>query len=685
MREKFPKHCLHSRDVFRIARAMQQNWDIPSAISLYNIDRWGLGYFTVNDRGNVSICPTQDAKTPIDIMEVIAEARSEYGLGFPMVLRFQDLLRHRVEKINHAFADAIAESGYRNVYRGVFPIKVNQLREVVEEIIAAGEQFNFGIEAGSKPELLAALAIHKAPESLIICNGYKDSLFIQNALLGTKLGKKVILVVEKMEELAEILRVSREVGVEPMIGIRVRLAAKGSGKWALSGGENAKFGVSTAELVAASDLLKREGLAHTLKLVHFHVGSQVPDIGTIKRAVREAARFYAKLAKMGHELGYLDVGGGLGVDYDGSRTAFDSSTNYSLAEYARDIVYNIMDVCDSERVAHPAIVSESGRAIVAHHSVLVVEAFGAIEKDAPRIAVEPKENDPKLLSDIIDLQLSLTPQNRMESLHDAQQIKEQAQSMFDLGLLELESKAKIETVYWQLAHKIVEFCSGMKYVPDEVKDLEVALGDQYCCNFSVFQSLLDHWALGQLFPVMPIHRLEEYPGRQGTIVDITCDSDGKVSKFIDLQDVKDTLPLHKLRPGEPYYIGFFLMGAYQDIMGDLHNLFGRVNEAHVFLDEDEESGWYIEETIEGSTIGEVLALTQWNHMDLGNRVKAQVDAAIKTDRLKPNEAIRLLNSYERALKGYTYLQTGNVRAQAPAPEPSAPPNATAAPPAASAT
>ena len=634
---------------------MNQPWDIPAAISLYNIDRWGTGYFTVNAKGNIQIQPTRKPEAVIDIMEVIEEAQ-ERGLTFPMVLRFQDLLRDRVETINKAFAAAIGESGYKSVYRGVFPIKVNQLREVVEEIMDAGAPFQFGIEAGSKPELLAALAIHRDSEGLIICNGYKDQLFIQNALLGLKLGKKVIMVVEKIEELAEILRVSKEVGVEPMIGIRVRLAAKGAGKWATSGGENAKFGVSTAELVYASELLKKEGLAHALKLIHFHVGSQVPDIGTIKRAVREAARFYAKMAKMGHELGYLDVGGGLGVDYDGSRTAFDSSTNYSLHEYARDIVYNIMDVCDAEKVAHPIIVSESGRAIVAHHSVLIVEAFGAIEKDKTPTQIEVKESDPKQVTEVLEIQRNLTQQNRMESLHDAQQIKEQAQSMFDLGLLELESKAKIETVYWQIAKRIVDFCAGMKYVPDEVKELEVSLGDQYVCNFSVFQSLLDHWALGQLFPVMPIHRLDEYPERNGTLVDITCDSDGKVSKFIDLQDVKDTLPLHKLEPGKPYYLGFFLMGAYQDIMGDLHNLFGRVNEAHVFLDEDEESGWYIEETIEGSTIGEVLSMTQWDQNELTRHVKTQVDAAIKGDRLKPNEAMKLLASYERGLKGYTYLQ-----------------------------
>ena len=634
---------------------MKPPWDIPAAISLYNIDRWGSGYFTINEKGNIQILPTRSASAKIDMMDVIEDCKQR-GLTFPLVLRFQDLLRDRVETINKAFASAITESGYKNSYRGVFPIKVNQLREVVEEITDAGSPFHFGIEAGSKPELIAALAMHRDPESLIICNGYKDSLFIQNGLLGRKLGKKVIMVVEKIEELGEILRISKEVGVEPMIGIRVRLAAKGAGKWATSGGEHAKFGVSTAELVFASEMLRREGLADALKLIHFHVGSQVPDIGTIKRAVREAARFYAKMAKMGHALEYLDVGGGLGVDYDGSRTAFDSSTNYSLHEYARDIVYNIMDVCDAEKVPHPIIVSESGRAIVAHHSVLVVEAFGSIEKDRTPIQVEVKESDPKQVVEILEIQKNISQQNRMESLHDAQQIKEQSQSMFDLGLLELDSKAKIETVYWQIAKRIVDFCGGMKYVPDEVKELEVALGDQYVCNFSVFQSLLDHWALGQLFPVMPIHHLETYPERQGTLVDITCDSDGKVSKFIDLQDVKDTLPLHKLRPGEPYYLGFFLMGAYQDIMGDLHNLFGRVNEAHVFLDEDEESGWYIEETIEGSTIGEVLTMTQWDQNELTRLMKAQVDSAIKGDRLKPNEAMKLLANYEKALKGYTYLQ-----------------------------
>jgi arginine decarboxylase len=476
----------------------------------------------------------------------------------------------------------------------------------------------------------------------------------------------VIIVAEKLEELEQTIRAAKEVDVEPLIGIRVRLHSKGSGKWSPSGGENAKFGLDTTNLVAASQMLKEAGFAHCLKLVHFHLGSQVPDISTIKRAVREAARYYAKLAKLGHELGYLDVGGGLGVDYDGSRSDFDSSTNYSLQEYANDVVWNIMDVCDSEGVPHPVIVSEGGRAIVAHHSVLVLEAFSAIEKTGPKLKVEVTEKDHKLVHDILDVKQRLKRGNRIESLHDIQQIKEEAQQTFDLGLLGLESKAKIDTVYWQLAHQIVNMHRGLRYVPEEVKELEVTLADQYICNFSVFQSLLDHWALGQLFPIMPIHRLTTPPDRHGTIVDITCDSDGKVSKFIDLQDVKETLPLHRIPPGEMYYIGVFMVGAYQDIMGDLHNLFGRVTEVHVFLDPDEESGWYIEEVIGGSTIGEVLAMTQWDKVELMRLLKAQVDDAIKTDRLKPNDAMRLLDDYERLLLEYTYLTLNGTK---PPPQP----------------
>ncbi len=629
------------------------HFDREEALALYNVDRWGGGYFGINRSGHVVVKPKRGGEK-IDLMEIVDEARAR-SLQFPLVVRFHDLLRDRVEVLNAAFAEAVAEADYRGVYRGVFPIKVNQLREVVEEIMDAGAPWHFGIEAGSKPELLAALSLHSDPESLVICNGYKDTSFIRNALLGRKLDKKVILVVEKLEELAHVLRVAEEMKIEPMIGLRVRLLSKGAGKWATSGGENAKFGLSTADLVEASDMLHAAGLAHCLNLVHFHVGSQVPDIRTIKRATREAARFYAKLSKMGHALGYLDVGGGLGVDYDGSRTTFDSSTNYTLNEYARDIVYTVKDVCDSESVAHPTLVSESGRALVAHHSVLIVETFGSIEKNNRTAEVEPADDDPQLVSDILDIRNDHNKKNRLETLHDAQEIRERAQSMFDLGMLDLRAKAKIETIYWQVAEAIVENFRNMRYIPEEVKEMEIALGDQFLCNFSVFQSLLDHWALGQLFPVMPIHRLDEFPDRNATLVDITCDSDGKVAKFVDLQDVKETLPLHRWEAGKPYFIGFFLAGAYQDIMGDLHNLFGRVNEMHIYLDDDEDSGYYVEEVLHGSTVGQVLSLTQWDVNELARRMKAQTDAAIKSDRLKPKEAMRLLDDYEKSLGQYTYL------------------------------
>src|SRR6266581_6002357 len=449
---------------------MKTEWGVESAIATYNVDGWGRGYFTINGSGNVEARPLQENGGCVDLLEIVNEARNR-GLGFPLVIRLQDLLRHRVESVNRAFQIAISEFGYRNEYRGVFPIKVNQLREVIEEIVDAGEQFHFGLEAGSKPELVAVLAMHKDPESLVICNGYKDAAFIRIGLLGCKLGKKVVIVAEKLEELEQTIRAAKEVGVEPHIGIRVRLYSKGAGKWAPSGGENAKFGLDTTSLVAASEMLKAAGFAHCLKLIHFHVGSQVPDISIIKRAVRGGARYYAKIAKLGHELGYLDVGGGLGVDYDGSRSDFDSSANYSLQEYANDVVWSIMDVCDSEGVLHPAIVSEGGRAIVAHHSVLVMEAFSSIEK-TPKLRVTATDKDHKLIGDILDVKQRLKRGNRIESLHDIQQIKEEAQQTFELGLLDLEPKAKIDTIYWQLAQQIVNMHRGLRFIPEEVKQLE---------------------------------------------------------------------------------------------------------------------------------------------------------------------------------------------------------------------
>src|SRR5881394_1508662 len=634
-------------------------WDIQAARNLYNIQSWGARYFDINEAGHVVSRPLQEAGAAVDVTDVVEEAKGR-GLKFPLLIRFQDILRHRVESINLAFRSSIAEFNYQGKYRGVFPIKVNQLREVVEEILDAGKPFDFGLEVGSKPELFAGLALQSQMGSLIICNGYKDSSFIKMALLGTKLGKKVIMVVEKLEELRQIINVSKQLGVEPLVGVRARLLSKGAGRWAESGGENAKFGLSTAELLAATELLKSENLAHCFKLIHFHIGSQVPDILTVKKAVQEAARFYAKLYKMGFPVEYIDVGGGLGVDYDGSRSAFDSSTNYTLQEYTNDVVYYIGDVCNAEKVPHPDIVSESGRALVAHHSVLIVEVFGAIGKVRQDVKFNYSDNENSLVKELLDIQKNFCKLNKLEAYHDALERREDAHNMFTLGLLELPDKAKVEQLYWEISQDVVRSFRGQAYIPEEIRQLEDSLSDQYLCNFSVFQSLLDHWALGQLFPIMPISRLNERPLREATLVDITCDSDGQINKFIDLRDVRDTLALHELSTNgngqlEPYYLGFFLMGAYQDIMGDLHNLFGRVNEVHVFLDPDEPTGYYVEEVIEGNTIIQTLSAVQYDENELKRQMKAQMDAAIKSDKLKPSDAMRLLDEYERGLKEYTYL------------------------------
>ncbi len=635
----------------------QDSWTIDDAKELYMIDRWGGGYFDVDEQGRITVAPLQARGGKVVLQDVVEMAIQEEGLKAPLVVRFQDMLHHRVRTLNEAFNRAIAENKYRGSYRGVFPIKVNQLREVVEEILEAGRPFHYGIEVGSKPEIFAGLAVHTDNESLIVCNGYKDDAFIRIALQGRKLGKKVILIAEKLSEIRAIVRIAKEIGVDPEIGVRVRLVARGAGKWAESGGERAKFGLTTSEILEAAAILKEAGMTSAFKLVHFHVGSQVPDILIVKRAVREAARYYAKLRRMGHPVEYLDVGGGLAVDYDGSRSTTDASMNYSVEEYARDIVWNIADVCDEERVPHPNIVSESGRAVVAQHALLVVEAFGAVERTARNFVIESKDH--KLVRSVKDVADNLSERTLNETWHDLLQIKEESEKLFEVGLLDLDVKAHVETIFWQTTERIRDMVGRLEreQIPDDLVDIDQRLANQHICNFSVFQSLLDHWAFGALFPVCPIHRLNERPTTQSTLVDITCDSDGKVAKFIDRDTPeRDTLPLHALdRTQGPYYLGIFLTGAYQDIMGDIHNLFGRVNEVHVFLDEDEECGYYLEETIQGNTISEVLRMTQYETHDLATRMKAQVDATIKQDRLKPTEGMKLLAEYERGLKDTTYL------------------------------
>jgi arginine decarboxylase len=635
---------------------LMKTWSVSDSLKLYNIENWGDQYFSINPSGNLTVHPRRGEGTGVDLKSVIEEIRSQ-GLEMPVLVRFQDIIRHRVVALNEAFRKSIAEYSYKGRYQGVYPIKVNQMREVVEEIIDAGRVYDFGLEAGSKAELVAVMAMNISPNALVICNGYKDYAFIKTALMGIKLGKRVIIVVEKLTELYQIISVARELGVTPLIGIRSKLQSKGSGKWESSGGESAKFGLTTPELLHAVNVLRQEGLQDSFKLLHFHIGSQVTNIKTIKDAVKEGARIYSKLCKMGLNLEYLDVGGGLGVDYDGSRTSFESSINYSLQEYVSTVVYSIQEVCQAEEVKEPTIVSESGRALVAHHSVLIVNVFGNIEVGATPMAMEETPEEDGVVKEMRYLSQHLTSKNLLEHYHEALQRKEQALSMFSLGFLSLEDKAKVEYLFWQICKVIHKNASGLKYVPDDVEALNKQLADQYLCNFSLFQSMPDHWAISHLFPIVPVHRHDEEPTRASTLVDITCDSDGKVCKFIDLRDIKDTLPLHVLKQNEAYYLGFFLMGAYQDIMGDLHNLFGRVNEVHVFLDDTEPGGYYIEEVIKGNNIAGVLSWIQYSATDLEKKVKEQIESRVREGQLKPKEGVDLQNFYEHVLHGYTYVDS----------------------------
>jgi arginine decarboxylase len=627
-------------------------WSAAKSEELYGFRRWGSGHISVDDDGFVKVQPRLDGRG-IRVLDVVHEALG-MGLKAPMVIRFQDLLRHRVVQLNEVFARAIKEEGYKGSYRGVFPIKVNQLREVVDEIVAAGKDYHFGLEAGSKPELMIALAMHEGANRLIICNGYKDHDYIRLALLGRKLGKRIIIVVEQLAELDDIIRLAEETGVKPLIGFRAKLQTRGEGKWAMSTGDNAKFGLNTAEILFACEKLKAARLQSCLRLVHFHIGSQVPNIITIKNAVIEATRFYCQLAKMGFPMGYLDVGGGLGIDYDGSRTNFESSMNYSMEEYARDVVFNIREICHACNEPVPDIVSESGRAIVAPHSLLVVEVFERINKrESLGQQHQPKEKH-KVVEDLEVMLKNKTKLGRLERFHDALQKKEEAFSLFNLGYLDLENRAAAESIFWQICEQIARESRKSGYQPEELHDLDTLLADQYVCNFSVFQSLLDHWALKQLFPIAPLHRLNEKPTVNAILVDITCDSDGKISSFIDLQDVKDYITLHPLNH-KPYYLGIFLTGAYQDIMGDLHNLFGRVNEVHVFLEDDEPNGFYIEEALSGSRIADVIEGVQYKQEDLCRKMKVLIDNATRKDQVKPREGVRLLELYESQMLNKTYL------------------------------
>ena len=633
----------------------ENDWTIANAEDYYGLKRWGGGHFSVDEDGFMLVHPSRDQRS-IRIHDIVTEAISK-GLKPPLTIRIQDLLRTRVVDLNELFAQAIKDEGYAGKYRGVFPIKVNQLREVIEEIQDAGKAYHYGLECGSKPELMIALAMHKNLKSLIICNGYKDDEFIKLALQGRRLGKEIFLVVEQLSEVPRIIQLSKKLGVRPLIGFRIKLSTSGEGKWASSSGEDAKFGLTSPEIIDATRRLKRAGLEDCLQLIHFHIGSQVPNIQTIKKATVEATRFFCELKKMGFPMRLMDVGGGLGVDYDGSRSNYESSMNYTMREYARDVVYNIKAVCADSGVEVPDIVTESGRSIVAPHSILVTRVCDRISKTSvdPRIAKKKKRNP--ILRDLQAILMNEHGSSPLERYHDAQQKKEEANNLFSLGYLDLAEKAEADASYWKICKQLAEQGKGAGYTPTELESLPQMMAEQYVCNFSVFQSLIDHWACDQLFPIAPLHRLNESPNVDATLVDITCDSEGKVSKFTDVEDVRSTLRLHELNAKDPYFLGVFLVGAYQDIMGDLHNLFGRVNEVHVFLEDDEDDGFYIEDYIKGFTVNDVLGFTQYDGHILTRQLKKQIDRATKADIIKPREGTRMLDEYAEILRGHTYLAT----------------------------
>ncbi len=632
-----------------------QRWTVADAKDLYLIDKWGLGFFDVNKTGNLVVHPTRNPALGFDLRELIEEL-IERGIDPPVLLRFTDILRARIDEINHAFNESITQYGYQGRYRGVYPIKVNQHRQVVENIVEFGRPYDFGLEAGSKPELLLAIALQDNDKALIVCNGYKDHEYIETALFATKLGRQVIIVVEKLTELELILAESERLGVRPNIGLRVKLSSQGRGKWEGSGGDRSKFGLFVSELLHAVEVLRECNYLGSFQLLHFHLGSQITSIQTIKEALREATKIFVELHKLGVPLRIINVGGGLAVDYDGSQTNFASSANYTLKEYAADVVSAVFEACHENGIPHPDIVSESGRALVAHHSAVIVEVLGTTEMGANEFAVPTLGEPHELLKSIIEVERTFSRKNFQEAFHDAVQLKNEALSLFNLGYLDLKTRAQVESVFWKVCQKILKFIRELEldYVPDELEGLELYFADTYYGNFSVFQSVPDHWAVKQMFPVLPIQRLNQRPTRRATFADITCDSDGKVDQFIDLRDVKDTINLHSIRGDEPYYCGIFLTGAYQEILGDLHNLFGFTNTVHVSILED--GVYQIDRVIPGENVSEVLAQVQYTKPDLMNAMRKAVEMGVAQKRITLKEAKQILTQYEQGLGGYTYLE-----------------------------
>jgi arginine decarboxylase len=628
-----------------------RGWTVRDSLELYNVQAWGAGFFSVNEAGHVQVHPRGPDGARIDLLELVTDLEQR-GLRTPLLIRFSDILASRIRGLSDAFQQAIGEYGYGGAHRGVYPIKVNQQRHLVEEVVEYGASMGVGLEAGSKPELLVALTLLDTADTFIVCNGYKDRAYIETALLAQRLGRTPVIVIDRFDEMDLLIRASRELGIRPHLGVRARLTTRGAGKWVDSTGDRSKFGLSALEIVDAVERLRSEDLLDCLELLHFHIGSQITAIRAHKDALAEAARIFVGLHELGARPHLLDVGGGLAVDYDGSRTNFHSSKNYSTQEYANDVVSAIQDACDAAEVPHPDIVTEAGRAMAAHHSVLVFDVLGVNEVSSGKRPAPVSEDDPKVLQDLAEVGRGVSKKNVQEAYHDALQFKEEAATLFSLGYLDLRARAQVERLFWSCCERILRIVRELPSVPEDLEPLEKGMADTYFANLSVFQSAPDHWAVKQLFPLMPIHRLGEKPTRRGVIADLTCDSDGKIDQFIDTHDVKDVLELHPWT-GDRYYLGMFLLGAYQEILGDLHNLFGDTDAAHVAL--SEEGGYTVDHVLEGDSVEDVLAYVQYDRKALVEKVRRTIEGALRKGQISLEESARLQKRFEQGLAGYTYL------------------------------
>lgn len=628
-----------------------RRWRIEDSAELYNITGWGLKYFSINDNGHVQVTPREGCAS-VDLKELMDELQIR-DITAPVLLRFPDILDNRIEKISRCFKQAAEEYKYGAQNVIIYPIKVNQMRQVVDEIVSHGKKFNIGLEAGSKPELHAVLATNIDEHNLIICNGYKDENYVELALLAQKMGRRILLVVEKLNELHLIARLAKRIGVRPNIGIRIKLSSSGSGKWEESGGDHSKFGLNSSELLEAVDALAKYKMEDCLKLIHFHIGSQITKIRRIKNALREATQFYVQLTKMGFSIDFIDIGGGLGVDYDGTRSsASENSMNYSIQEYANDAISAIVDACEKNGLKQPNVITESGRSLSAHHSILIIETLETTQLPVWNDNEEVSDSDHELARELYQIWDRLGQQSLLESWHDALQIREEALDRFSLGMLDLHTRAQIEKLFWSVAREVNDIAKTMKHVPEELR-ISKMLPDKYFCNFSLFQSLPDSWAIDQMFPIMPISRLDEKPTRTATIQDVTCDSDGKINCFISSHGFSNALPIHPIKNGESYYLGVFLVGAYQEILGDMHNLFGDTNTVHVSVHKD---GYEIEQIIDGETVAEVLDYVQYNPKKLVRNVETWVTRSMKSGKITPEEGREFLSNYRSGLYGYTYLE-----------------------------